>query len=168
MRKQDRRTPLVPLGLVLALSMLGSSYAVDSWVKSIQSPQYFAVSVEDVDRSVAWYVMALGLHKLDDTEAEDGRWRIVNLVNDDLSVEIIRDNRDSATGRARGFAKVGFRVPDVDTVADRVQLILGERPRVLDFTQHGIKILQLVDPDDNKIQLSSPLNEQSAHEASKP
>lgn len=163
-----RPNTVLLMGVILVSGPVSLSGAAEPWVERIQTPQYFAVSVEDVARSADWYVNAFGLRKLDDTEAEDGRWRIVNLANDDLSVEIIRDNRDAAVERARGFAKVGFRVPDVEAVADRVEAILGERPRVVEFARHEIKILQLLDPDGNKIQLSSPLEEQTPDEAEKP
>ena len=129
----------------------------ETWVSKIKSPQYFAVSVEDVDRSVDWYSKTFGLRELGGSRADDDRWRIANLANDELFVEIIRDNRDAVVERARGFAKVGFRVPDVEDVADRVEAALGERPSVHDFPEHGIRLIQIRDPDGNVIQLSSAL-----------
>ncbi len=131
----------------------------EAWVSAIQSPQYFAVSVEDVDRAVEWYETALGLVKLDDQEADDGRWRIVNMKNEQLFVEIIRDRRDASVDRARGFRKVGFRVPDVEPVADRIEQATGERPRIVEFARHGIYILQLKDPEGNTIQLTSAMED---------
>jgi predicted enzyme related to lactoylglutathione lyase len=129
-----------------------------SWVAQIQGPQYFAVSVEDVDRSVDWYVKVFALEQLDDTSDPEGAWRIVNVAGDDLFVEIIRDNRDESVARARGFAKVGFGVADLEAVADRVERATGSRPRVISFAEHEVKILQLRDPDGNVVQLSSPLS----------
>ena len=142
---------------LLALLLFASSVAASPWVGDVQTPQYIAVSVADVDKSVDWYRKAFGLTQLDDTRADDDRWRIVNLASKDLFVEVIRDNRDQPVERARGFAKVGFRVPDVNVVADRVAKELGDRPEVFDFPKHGVKILQLRDPEGNVIQLSSPL-----------
>jgi predicted enzyme related to lactoylglutathione lyase len=52
---------------------------------------------------------------------------------------------------------VGFGVNDVDAVADRVGADTGTRPKVLAFAPHGIRLLQLQDPDGNIIQLTSPL-----------
>ena len=150
-----------PSALVVLFALGSWAHAqtppAETWVNKIQSPQYFAVSVEDVDRSVDWYCKTFGLRKLDGSRADDDRWRIANLANDELFVEIIRDNRDAVVERARGFAKVGFRVADVEDVADRVEAALGERPRVLDFREHGVRIIQLRDPDGNVIQLSSAL-----------
>jgi ketosteroid isomerase-like protein/catechol 2,3-dioxygenase-like lactoylglutathione lyase family enzyme len=127
------------------------------WVDSVGTPQYFAVRVADMDQSITWYRLALGLRQLDDTSADDGSWRMVNLSNDALSVELIRDDRDSSAERPRGFAKVGFQVSDVESIADRVAHTTGKRPRVVDFPPHGIRILQIRDPDGNTLQFSSPL-----------
>ena len=49
-----------------------------------------------------------------------------NLRNNKLFVEIIRDDRAQKVERARGFRKVGFFVPDVEMVADRVAQATGE------------------------------------------
>lgn len=131
-----------------------------AWVAAIQAPQYFAVYVADVGRSEEWYRTVFGLEAMGGAAAEDGSWEIENLGNDRLLVELIRDDRAQDVGRARGFAKVGFQVPDVDRVADRVAEETGERPRVVDFPRFGLRILQLRDPDGNTVQLSSPLESQ--------
>jgi predicted enzyme related to lactoylglutathione lyase len=114
--------------------------------------------VEDVDRSVAWYESAFGLRVIDEAESGDGSTRIVNLRNAQLFVEIIRDDGAQSVDRARGFFKVGFQVPDVRVVADRVASSVGERPRVLELARFAIRIVQIRDPDGNIIQLSSPLD----------
>lgn len=128
----------------------------DVWVADIGAPQYFAVLVEDVDRSVEWYCRVFGLRSMGGSVAEDGSWRIENLSNERLLVEIIRDDRAAEVERALGFRKVGFGVPDVEAVADRIGRITGARPRVLDFARYGVRILQIQDPDGNVVQLSSP------------
>ncbi len=125
------------------------------WVGAGAAPQYFAVLVADVDRAVKWYRMAFGLRVLDDSEAEDGAWRIVNLVSEQLLVEIIRDRRARDVDRPLGFFKVGFQVPDVEVVAALVERDTGERPRIINDTRHKLRILQLRDPEGNLIQLSS-------------
>ena len=55
---------------------------------------------------------------------------------------------------------MGFGVADVEAVADSVGQATGERPRVVESPRHGIRIVQIRDPDGNRIQLHSPLNEQ--------
>jgi predicted enzyme related to lactoylglutathione lyase len=106
-----------------------------------------------VDEAVEWYRTVFGLEAIGGSEAEDGRWRIENLRNDALFVEIIRDDRSQEVERARGFRKVGFFVPDLKTVADRVEQATGERPRILDFERFHLRLLQLRDPDGNIIQV---------------
>jgi catechol 2,3-dioxygenase-like lactoylglutathione lyase family enzyme len=135
----------------------GEAQPAGGTIGEIETPFYFAVLVADVDRSVEWYSAQLGLELLDDTSADDGRWRIANLQNDQIFVEIIRDDRAQVAEDAMGLAKVGFRVSDVELVADRIERDTGERPRVLDFERHGVRILQVLDPDGNIIQLSSQL-----------
>lgn len=151
-------------GMTLGLALVGirgwvAQEPPEVWVSEIRAPQYFAVMVEDVDRAASWYQSAFGLQRLDDTEARDGRSRIVNLSSDQLFVEIIGDDRARDVERARGFFKVGFRVPDVDVVADRVERATGVRPEAIDFARHGVRILQLRDPEGNILQLSSSLSE---------
>ena len=144
---------------IFAAGGTNEQHPSDVWVPEINGPHYFAVLVADVDASVAWYRTTLGLKELDGSRADDGSWRIVNLGNDDLAVEIIRDDRAKDVARARGFFKVGFSVPDVREIADRVKRATGERPHVVDDVNHGTRILQLKDPDGNTLQLTSPLEE---------
>lgn len=144
---------------LLSLHPLGA-YAQDStrvWVEAIDSPQYFAVLVTDMDRSAEWYRTAFGLADAGGSQADDGSWQIMNLKNQNLFVELIRDDRVQDVDRARGFFKVGFQVPDVGSVADVVDGATGRRPRILEFEEFGVRIIQLHDPDGNTIQLASPL-----------
>jgi len=129
----------------------------EPWTRNIGLPYYVAVSVADVDRAAAWYRSAFGLETLDDTKADDGSWRIVNLANARLFVEIIHDRADRPVERARGIAKVGFGVDDVAAVADRVAKATGTRPRIHEDARHGLRFLQVRDPDGNILQLASRL-----------
>ncbi len=154
--------------MLLTTSLLIASSAAASeapWIEDI-GRQYFAVSVEDVDRAAAWYRTAFGLEVLDDNSAEDGAWRIVNLRRDGLFVELIFTVKDGPASRSKGFAKVGFGVPDVRVVADRVESATGERPRVLDFARHAVRLIQIHDPEGNVIQLTSPLESAAPAESS--
>ncbi len=128
-----------------------------AWATAPQAPWYFAVRVVDVDGAVDWYRTALGLREVDGSDADDGSWRFVNLANEHLAVEIVRDNRAQDAGRPLGLFKVGSAVPDVRHIADRVEKATGERPNVVSFEPYGIYILQLSDPEGNVLQLSSPL-----------
>ena len=163
----NRALAILPAVLVALLCPfdVNAQDSAEVWIREIAGPQYFAVQVQDVDRSVRWYRTALGLEEVDDSEADDGAWRIVNLANEDFAVEIIYDRRAQEAERPRGFFKVGFGVPDVEAVADRVERAAGERPRIVDFEPHGIRLLQLQDPDGNIVQLSSPIAESSTRVA---
>ena len=149
--------------IVLILFAGGSVIAQESpkvWVEAIHTPQYFALYVEDVDRSVDWYRAVFGLRPLGGSAADDGSWRIENLGNEQLLVEIIRDRRAIVVDRALGFRKVGFYVQDVEEVAERIAQATGERPRIVEFEQLNQRILQLRDPDGNIVQLLSSLKRQ--------
>lgn len=150
---------LITLYLFLHALPLGAQDSKGVWVNEIGAPQYFAVMVRDVSRSVDWYRTAFGLSEVGGSEAEDMSWEIVNLRNQHLFVEIIRDDRAREVDRARGLFKVGFRVPDVRVVADAVARATGERPRVSEFQRYGVRVIQLRDPDGNRIQLASSLGE---------
>ena len=157
----NRARDLVLLSVLLLLihnSLLVAQDAPAAWTEAIGAPQYFAVLVSDVSRSAEWYRTAFGLAEIGGSEAEDRSWRIVNLRNEQLFVEIIRDDRARDVERATGFFKVGFQVPDVRTVAERVAQATGERPRVLEFASYGLRVIQLRDPDGNVLQLASPLD----------
>ena len=127
-------------------------------VSSVGAPQFFALRVRDLDAAVAWYAELLGLEELDRTRAEDGTWEIANLRSDALFVEVIRDERASPAERALGFAKVGFGVPDVRVLAARLERESGLRPRVIEIERHGLRLVQLRDPEGNVLQLVSPLD----------
>ncbi len=156
---------IIILTLLISIQPLAQD-TTEAVVDEIRSPQYVAVLVEDVARSVGWYGRVFGLHEVGGSQAEDGSWQIANLRNDDLFVEIIRDDRAEAVERSRGFFKVGFGVPNIEAVADRIAGATGERPRVLDFEKFGIRIIQIRDPDGNIVQLSSPLARVSTDGAS--
>jgi predicted enzyme related to lactoylglutathione lyase len=146
--------------LMVALVRPHEALAQDAstpWVSAIAGPQYFAVTVMDVSESAKWYRAAFGLSELDRSKAEDGSWEIVNLRNDQLFIELIRDDRAQGVEGARGFTKVGFQVSDVDAVAALVGQATGERPRVIEYPPHGVRLIQIHDPDGNIIQLTSPL-----------
>lgn len=157
MKRHVLRGVIVILLVVVSAQATAAQESPRVWAPVIGAPQYFAVFVADAEKSAQWYRRAFGLRELDRSTADDGSWEIVNLTSDHLSVEIIRDNRATQVVRARGFFKVGFHVPDVEVVADVVGRETGERPRVLDFARHGVRIVQIRDPDGNIIQLFSRL-----------
>jgi hypothetical protein len=74
--RADHVLAMVSATILLPFDGASTQESSEAWVERIEAPQYFAVLVEDVERSVSWYQTALGLRKLNDSEAEDGRWRI--------------------------------------------------------------------------------------------
>jgi catechol 2,3-dioxygenase-like lactoylglutathione lyase family enzyme len=145
--------------LAAPVAVAGQAVATSgaSPVTDVLSPQYFAVLVADADSSVAWYRRVFGLREVDRSQAPDGAWQIINVAGPSLFIEIIRDSREPATVRGRGIAKVGFAVPDVRAAAAAIGRLTGVTPRVLEFPQHGLRLIQVRDPDGNIIQLSSML-----------
>ncbi|MFT4515012.1 MAG: catechol 2,3-dioxygenase-like lactoylglutathione lyase family enzyme [Planctomycetota bacterium] len=122
---------------------------VDAEARMLQ--QYFAVSVADVNASLAWYCRAFDLKSVSDTTAPDGRWRIANLSNDGFFVELIRDNRDVVVERAKGIRKVGFEVADLQAIVSKLETRLGSALEVLKFAQCHQRLIQVRDPDGNII-----------------
>jgi predicted enzyme related to lactoylglutathione lyase len=148
------------LAWIVLLMALPAMAAEHPWVESPGAPALFAVDVNDLDTAIDWYSTTFGAGLLDDTSADDGRWRIANLRSEGLAIELIRDRRSTAVEqgvRHHGLRKVGVSVPDVRAVADRVEADTGERPRVIEDERHGIRLIQLHDPEGNTIQLQSPL-----------
>jgi catechol 2,3-dioxygenase-like lactoylglutathione lyase family enzyme len=80
--------PVLVAGLASAPCDAVAQDSTNAWVHSIGAPQYFAVWVEDVDRAVAWYRAVFGLRELGGSEADDRSWRIENVGNEHLVVEI--------------------------------------------------------------------------------
>lgn len=155
--KRRAVSTLFSLLVAVAVGPPALSAQAEPWVPAAGTPQYFAVIVEDIDRAADWYDQVFGLDVLDRWEADDGSAAIVNLSSSVLFVELIRDDRAKPVERARGFRKVGFGVSDVRTVADRVEAATGVRPRVSEFPRHGVRLIQLRDPEGNVVQLASPL-----------
>lgn len=105
MKKITCSVCLMAVAAMLAPRPAPAQGPVEPWVTEIGAPQYFAVFVEDVDRSVAWYRTVFGLDELGGSAAEDGSWRIENLGSEQLLVELIRDEGgpgecDFRSGRA--------------------------------------------------------------------
>ncbi len=149
---------VIPLLLVvLASPVAAADEAKPAIEPAAEGRQFFAVRVADVDAAIDWYTQLFGLELLNDTTADTGAWRIANLANQRLFVEVIRDDRAAEAARPLGIAKVGFDVADVEAIAALVMELTGDEPRVVDDTRHGQRLLQLRDPEGNVIQLSSPL-----------
>ncbi|NNF59009.1 MAG: VOC family protein [Rhodothermaceae bacterium] len=147
------------VALILLASTATSAQQPEPWVPEIGTRQFFAVLVEDVEQSADWYRRAFGLTEHDRWTADDSTARIINLMNEHLFVELIWRTDAPDVDRSLGIFKVGFWVPDVDAIADRVEAATGERPPALDVPAHTLRLIQLRDPDGNIIQLSEALGD---------
>jgi predicted enzyme related to lactoylglutathione lyase len=151
-----------PFLLAISILFSGSVLAQEASppvVQTVFAPQYFALYVSNFESSSAWYQQMFELEVKAPSQADNGSWRIENLVNNSLHIELIFDVRAEAVDRAIGFRKVGFSVVNVDTVADRLEAQFGSRPEIIEFEPLRQKILQVRDPDGNIIQLASPMPE---------
>lgn len=154
-QRRRRYVWFVLLALMCAAPVAGQTSG--PWVGEIGERQYFAVMVSDVDRSAAWYTQAFGLAELDRWTADDSTARIINLTSERLFIELIWVAGSPEVDRDLGFHKVGFWVPDVDIVADRVEAATGARPRAIDFPDHELRLIQIRDPDGNTVQIAEAL-----------
>ncbi len=145
---------ILELGRRFADAYLTEARARESIVGATKSPQYFAVLVSDVGASAAWYEQMFGLRSAGGATAEDGSWRIENLVGSGLHVEIIRDAQAESANRDIGFFKVGFDVSDLDAVVARVTAATGQAPDITHFEPLNQRLIQVRDPDGNVIQVS--------------
>jgi len=69
--------------LVLCGGKIAAQESPDAWVDEIRAPQYFALYVEDVDQSVAWYRTVFGLVQLGQRilQIRDPDGNIIQLVS---------------------------------------------------------------------------------------
>lgn len=149
--------------LAVLLCVLPALSKAEPWIGSCEAPVSLAVDVGDVDAAIAWYTRAFGVELLDDTTSGDELRRTAILSNDYFFVELTFDARSSSRGawnEFRGITKVGFPVPDVRAIADRVEADTGDRPDVLELEPRAIRLIELHDPEGNIIQLHSPLDDE--------
>lgn len=137
-----------------ASAMPSAAQPSDPWVPDIVPRQFVAVIVSDLEASADWYARALGLDEIDRWTSRDGTIRGLNMARAELFVELVEIPDAPRVQRAQGLFKTGFWVPDVKVVADRVAEATGERPRIVPFPAHGLRLIQIKDPDGTTIQIS--------------
>lgn len=125
----------------------------DGMATGVTKPYYFAVLTSDYDLAVDWYLTTFGLEKIDQMQADDKSWRIANLRNADLWIEIIWLQSAAPAQRDHGLFKVGFFVPDLASIASRLGNTMDEPPRIIEDPAHKVRFIQLKDPDGNIIQI---------------
>jgi len=133
------------------------------------SLDHIAITVQDMDRAVAFYRDVLGFEVLGQLMLNDGTFKLVYLQAGDGRIELFsftESGRPSDTqGRNEdlGFKHVAFSVDDVDAVAERL------KEHDVPFTVEpvdapgGVRLAFFHDPDGNLLELVSNLPEMEAY-----
>jgi hypothetical protein len=93
---------------------------------NLSGPQFFALSVADLDESVRWYQTNFGLGIAKTINSPDGNVRIAILRSEDLLIELLQ-HKESVPARncnpkpadgylIQGVFKVGFYVKNLDRI----------------------------------------------------
>lgn len=127
-------------------------------------PYFTAFIVENIEHSIGWYTQTLGFEVTDKREFKDAGFKQANLKRQGILIELIElehsitpsnaiQNYTSKT-RIKGIFKVGFKLSDFDTWMDRLtELEVNFRGNVVQDNITGKKMIIIMDPDGNRIQL---------------
>ncbi len=125
------------LGVGAALSLVASAGAERSAVPRGMRPYLVAISVADVDASVAWYERVLGLSLVERKAFAQQGIRVAFLKSDGFRLELVelKNSINPATcadvsnpAALRGFGKFAFQVDDLAEVVKSLE-------------RHGVGIL---------------------------
>lgn len=113
---------------------------------------YFAIIVNDIDASVAWYESTLQLDRV--SSGKTDRFEIVNLQGRGLFVELIelRSAAERPGGRIKGPFKLGILVDDLESFVQELPESMPE-PDIVGDEANKLRLVQLRDPDGNIIQV---------------
>jgi glyoxylase I family protein len=128
------------------------------------TPFLVALSVADLDRSMAWYGRHLGFSVLERRSFPELKLSLAFLERDGFRLELValdgsRDRREAAPDPAneatlRGYVKLGFLQADIDPTLARlraagVPVVVGP----FDEPERGLRSAIVTDPDGNLVQL---------------
>jgi predicted enzyme related to lactoylglutathione lyase len=157
--RRDGR-PAMAYAMTLVVLLLG--LIPSTATEAAAPPVFFAVSVEDLDASVKWYVETLDLTATrmpGTTQAKvallQGQGLVVELVEHSEAFELTtRLPELQKRYLAHGLFKVGFFVADLDSTIERLKQ-RGAHFKGTAFTDKvlGAKSILLLDNSDNVIQL---------------
>ena len=160
----------IPLSFIALTAFLGQLEAQDSppAAPANLTPYLIAISVANLDSSIAWYRTLLGF-RVSHAPYEPVRGlRIAFLIRGDFRLELLqaansRPRRLALPDSSRdislqGFTKLGFKVPNITAAADRfrqrgVPFVFGP---ALDTAFHERHFI-VADPDGNLVQLFQPM-----------
>lgn len=127
-------------------------------------PFFFALSVQDIDRSSKWYERVFGFRTTRTIDAKDGSTRVCLMKLDGGFLELVELSKARALEEllpdlkhrylSYGVYKVGFEVKDLDTAISRLNSLQVElRGDVITEPNGSMRSVQVEDPDGNIIQL---------------
>lgn len=155
------RTPSILLLIALTLS-LGPLTAARAGAGP-SGRQFIGLSVPDAKASATWYQQAFGLQVLRETEAPDGRARVLVLGSDSLLIELLQHRDalpfDSRSHKSRamvhGLFKVGFEVADLEMTLKQLRQLGAElmTADIVDDREQGLRYLLVRDNNGNLLQL---------------
>lgn len=156
-------------GLALAVLIVApAALADDEGAWEAGPPQFFALSVADIDVMASWYETMLGLERGEMNGPADGTIRQTTLANGRLFVELVQHHEAkdrSSYGIERsylvhGIFKVGFFVQDIDrAVAELETKGASFRGGIIDLPEQGIRMILVEDPEGNIVQLFEAIEE---------
>ena len=141
----------------LLWSLTGLVRAQDINVLSHGEQTFTAVRVTDLDESIPWYMSMFGVTPVDTLESDSGIWKIVNLASPGHWIELIHDTRATDEDRPKGFFKTGYRVADIEAMAEHIESVTGVEERIVSIERHQVKVVQTRDPDGNVWQFMADL-----------
>ena len=127
-------------------------------------PYFMAIIVSDVDTSINWYDNTLGFEVLNRVDMSERGLRQANLKHGDAALELIElstalSPKDLLKGKPKktkiaGLFKFGFAVNDFDEWAKFLtDKIPGLEDQIVNDPNTGKKMVIILDPDGNRIQL---------------
>ena len=119
----------------------------------VEGIDHVALTVRDVEASVAWYRNVLGLGRMHE-DAWGNHPAVVGTGNTSVALFPAGRPSSSSTARTRGFRHLAFRVDAGNFAAARRSLEdAGVR---YEFADHGIsESIYFADPDGNEIELTT-------------
>lgn len=130
-------------------------------VENALTPRLVAISVEDIDASVAWYEQVLGFTTHERYEFPDDGMRMAFLHNSGFELELIElagaasydaPNADNPSTR-RGFNKLAFHTQNIDARYAHVNDVGAKVHTALRDSQRLGRYFIVLDPDGNWIQV---------------
>ena len=129
----------------------------------IFEPYFGAVIVENIDSSVAWYTKILNLKIIKRQENKEAGYKIVNLGNDEILLELLELNssvsaktlleKNPGKKWVTGIMKIGFKTDDIDLTYDNFKSMnLKFRGGIVTDPDTNKKMFIIIDPDGNYIQ----------------